>query len=148
ASWLRPVPGQPETPYFLFVGTLEPRKNLETLVNAWREVRRLHNVDMVLVGRRRPDAPDLGKEPGLRIVGEVPDAELSALYSGATAFVYPSLYEGFGLPVLEAMQCGAPVIASHAVKEAAGEAAVYADDGSELAGAMKELALRPDFALG
>jgi glycosyltransferase involved in cell wall biosynthesis len=146
ASWLRPVASQPATPYFLFVGTLEPRKNLEILVEAWREVRRLHNVDMVLVGRRRPDAPDLGDEPGLRVIGEVPDAELPALYSGSTAFVYPSLYEGFGLPVLEAMQCGAPVIASHAVAEAAGDAAVYADDGAELARAMEELASRPDFA--
>ena len=64
-------------------------------------------VDLVLAGRRRADAPEILREPGLRLAGEVADAELPALYSGALAFVYPSLYEGFGLPVLEAMQCGA-----------------------------------------
>ena len=65
-------------------------------------------VDLVLAGRRRADAPPTPrKSPGCDWPGEVPDAELAALYSGALAFVYPSLYEGFGLPVLEAMQCGA-----------------------------------------
>ncbi len=71
------------------------------------------------------------------MAGEVPDADLPGLYSGALAFVYPSLYEGFGLPVLEAMQCGACVIASRAVREAAGDAAVYADTAEELAAAMR-----------
>ena len=147
ASWLRPVEAvRDSTPYFLFVGTVEPRKNLEALIDAWREVRREHAVDLVIAGRRRADAPAIGEEPGLRAVGEVADAELAALYSGATALVYPSLYEGFGLPVLEAMQCGAPVIASHAVAEAAGEAAVYADNGLELARAMRELASQPELA--
>jgi glycosyltransferase involved in cell wall biosynthesis len=128
------------------VGTLEPRKNLETLLEAWREVRRNHAVDLVLAGRRRADAPDIQPEPGLRLAGEVPDAELPALYSGALAFVYPSHYEGFGLPVLEAMQCGAPVIASRAVEEAAGDAAIYADTARDLASAMEMLASRPEFA--
>jgi glycosyltransferase involved in cell wall biosynthesis len=148
AHWLRPVPSiaPANPPYFLFVGTLEPRKNLETLIEAWRELRRHHPVDLVLAGRKRADAPEIPAEPGLRLTGEVADDELSALYSGALAFVYPSLYEGFGLPVLEAMQCGAPVIASHAVEEAAGDAAIYADTAAELAAAMLELASRPEFA--
>jgi glycosyltransferase involved in cell wall biosynthesis len=139
APWLRPtttVPGN----YFLFVGTVEPRKNLEALLKAWREVRKRHEVDLVVVGRRRADAPEIPAEPGLRLAGEVADQELAALYSGAMAFVYPSLYEGFGLPVLEAMQCGAPVIASRAVREAGGEVAMYADGEQELAVAMATLA--------
>jgi glycosyltransferase involved in cell wall biosynthesis len=149
AAWFRPVatgcPLGPATPYFLFVGTLEPRKNLAALVEAWREVRRHHPVDLVLAGRRRADCPALAEEPGLRIVGEVADEALPQLYSGALAFVYPSLYEGFGLPVLEAMQCGACVIASRAVAEAAGDAAVYADTPQELTRAMSEVAARPEW---
>src|SRR5665811_2077600 len=156
AHWFRPVEAVPAAPapeapaptppYFLFVGTLEPRKNLDMLLEAWREMRRHHAVDLVLAGRRRADAPEIPPEPGLRLAGEVADSELPALYSGALAFVYPSLYEGFGLPVLEAMQCGAPVIASRAVEEAAGDAAIYADTPRELAGALAEMASRPELA--
>ena len=80
-----------------------------------------------------PISPNLRREPGLQRAGEVPDEQLPELYSGALAFVYPSLYEGFGLPVLEAMQCGACVIASRAVAEAAGDAAIYAE-GAERTG--------------
>jgi glycosyltransferase involved in cell wall biosynthesis len=130
--------------YFLFVGTLEPRKNLAALVDAWREVRGDHAVDLVLAGRRRADYPPLPDEPGLDILGEVPDEQLPALYSGAVAFVYPSLYEGFGLPVLEAMQCGACVIASRAVAEAAGDAVIYADGPEELVRSMRDLLEHPE----
>jgi glycosyltransferase involved in cell wall biosynthesis len=147
APWLRPAPNhRPSSPYFLFVGTFEPRKNLDTLLHAWREVRRRHAVDLVLAGRRRADALAIPEEPGLRLAGEVTDEELAALYSGATAFVYPSLYEGFGLPALEAMQCGAPVIASRAVREAGGDAALYADGERELVAAMSEIVAKPDLA--
>ena len=77
-------------PYLLFVGTLEPRKNVPAMLAAWREVRKVHDVDLVLAGRRRPDGPDISSEPGLRLLGEVPDEQLPGLYSGALAFVYPS----------------------------------------------------------
>ena len=146
ADWFAPVETRPAAPYFLFVGTVEPRKNLPLLVEAWRAVReRQPAVELLIVGRRRADGPEIAEQPGLRLLGEVPDAELPALYSGATAFVYPSLYEGFGLPVLEAMQCGACVIASPALSETAGNAAVYAGNARELVQAMLDALERPEW---
>jgi glycosyltransferase involved in cell wall biosynthesis len=131
----------PARPYFLFVGTLEPRKNIARLIEAWREVRKSQQVDLVLAGRSRDDFPAPEPEEGLRVLGAVPEDELPALYSGAIAFVYPSLYEGFGLPVLEAMQCGATVITSRdpAIMEVSGGAAVHIDatDVRALADAMR-----------
>ncbi len=145
APWFRPSPAvEYSRRYFIFVGTLEPRKNLPALLTAWREVRRHHEVDLVLAGRRREDFEELPKEPGLRVLGEVLDSALPELYSNALAFVYPSLYEGFGLPVLEAMQCGAPVIASSAVADAAGDSALYADDTDSIISAMTAVAEHPE----
>jgi glycosyltransferase involved in cell wall biosynthesis len=118
-----------DSPFFLYVGTLEPRKNIPFLIQAWRELRKSHPVDLVLAGRRRNDFPELAPEPGLRILGAVADEELPVLYSSALACVYPSLYEGFGLPVVEAMQCGCPVITSKdpAISEVAGGACIQLD---------------------
>ena len=121
-----PAPGR----YLLYVGALERRKNLTVLVEAWRLARRTEpDLELWLAGTPRPDFPAFPPEPGLRVLGFVPEADLPALYSGAVAAVYPSLYEGFGLPVLEAMQCGALAIASRdpAVTEVAGDAAVLVD---------------------
>jgi glycosyltransferase involved in cell wall biosynthesis len=132
ADLFRPVPAPVESgPFFLYVGTLEPRKNLHFLLDAWRELRKTHPVDLVLAGRRRSDFQELDPEPGLRLLGGVADAELPALYTGAVALVYPSHYEGFGLPVLEAMQCGCAVITSKdpAISEVAGGACVQLDSG-------------------
>ena len=141
-------------PYVLVVGTLQPRKNLERLLAAWREIAgRREDTTLAIVGMRfddvfRPsDVRDL--PPRARLLGYVQDADLSALYGGAAAVVYPSLYEGFGLPALEALACGAAVVAAHAgaLPEVVGEAAVLVDplDVRALAGGM--LALLEDDAL-
>jgi glycosyltransferase involved in cell wall biosynthesis len=125
----RPVSFPPGKPYFLFLGTLEPRKNIPNLIDAWREVRKTHDVELVIAGRMRADFPPIAPEPGLQFPGVIPDADLPALYCAALAVVYPSLYEGFGLPVLEAMQCGAIVVASRdpAIMEVAGDGAELVD---------------------
>jgi glycosyltransferase involved in cell wall biosynthesis len=145
----RPVPAERSgRPYLLFVGTLEPRKNIPVLLQAWRKVRENHAVDLVLVGLQREDFRDLPPADGLRLAGEVPDGQLSGLYSGAAAVVYPSCYEGFGLPVLEAMQCGACVITSTdpALAEVAGDAVirVAAGDARAIAQAMAAVLTQPE----
>jgi len=147
SSHFRPVEAPaPERPYFLFVGTLESRKNIQRLMEAWREVRKSEEIDLVLAGRARDDFPEPAPEEGLRILGAVSEEDLPALYSGATAFVYPSLYEGFGLPVLEAMQCGATVITSRdpAIMEVSNGAAIHVDatDVRALAEAMRARPVR------
>ena len=136
---------QPERPYFLFVGTLEPRKNLPALVEAWRETRHETGADLFIAGRIRDDFAHLPPSEGMKYLGEVPDSELPRLYSSAWAFVYPTHYEGFGLPVLEAMQCGCPVITSHdpAVTEVSGGAAIHAGSVQEIALALKAVAGDP-----
>jgi len=136
ASIFRPAPApHAGSPYFLYVGTLEPRKNVQMLIDVWREVRKQYPVDLILAGRRRADLPEIASEPGLQLLGLTPEEELPKLYSGAIASVYPSYYEGFGLPVLEAMQCGAAVIASSdaAISEVAGDAALLVDVNDERA---------------
>lgn len=138
---LRPVDAAPPpAPYFLYLGTIEPRKNVPVLVEAWKQLRLRHMVDLVLAGRFREDAPAIPPVPGLRLLGEVEERELAALYSGCVACVYPTEYEGFGLPVLEAMQCGAPVITSHdpAVTEVSGGAAIHTSP-DRLAEAMEAI---------
>lgn len=142
-----PRPPAP-VPYFLFVGTLEPRKNVDGLLRAWRETRRHTAADLVLAGRRRADFPAPAPEPGLRVVGEVADAELPGLYAGAAALVYASRYEGFGLPLLEAMQAGALAIVSRdaALTEVAGGAAIQVETERELAEAMRAAISRPEWA--
>ncbi|MBM3727385.1 MAG: glycosyltransferase family 4 protein [Acidobacteria bacterium] len=148
APHLRPVAGPPaERPYLLYLGVVERRKNVETIVQAWREVRERMGCDLVIAGRHRE--PGLvTPEPGVRVLGEVAEDRLPELYSGAIACLYPSLYEGFGLPVLEAMQCGCPVIASRdaAVVEATGGAGLHCDarDARQWAEAMQVLAADPE----
>jgi glycosyltransferase involved in cell wall biosynthesis len=144
----RPIPETmpPARPFFLFVGTLEPRKNVAALVEAWRATREQTGADLVIAGRTRADFVPLAPENGLKLLGEVSDAELPRLYSQALAFVYPTHYEGFGLPVLEAMQCGCPVVTSRdpAVTEVSAGAAIHTKGALELANALRSLALRPE----
>ena len=123
--------------YLLAVGVQDPRKNLAALLRAFARLRQSGGVDaglhLVLAGARgRLDAPlvrtvrSLGLDPVVRFPGFIDDDDLPAVYSGAALFVFPSLYEGFGLPVLEAMACGVPVVASDAASlpEVAGDAAL------------------------
>lgn len=124
-----------QNPFILFVGSLRPHKNIPVLVRAIAGLRRTQGIphDLILVGR--PD-PRNGELRGLleensfvRHLGELPDAELACLYNLADLFVLPSLWEGFGLPVLEAMACGTPVISSNrtSLPEVAGKAGLLFD---------------------
>jgi glycosyltransferase involved in cell wall biosynthesis len=119
----------------LYVGTLEPRKNVGLILDLWHELRRECSIDLVLIGRRRADFPEIPGEPGLHVEGLTPEHDLAALYTNAAACLYPSFYEGFGLPVLEAMQCGALVLASRdpAIMEVASDGAVLLDVGDRAA---------------
>jgi glycosyltransferase involved in cell wall biosynthesis len=120
--------------FILAVGTIEPRKNLIALLDAYRGlIDRVVDLKLVIVGRRgwRADAffervRELGLENRVILPGFVPDEDLPAVYSSAEVLAFPSIYEGFGLPVLEAMACGTPVVCSNtsSLPEVAGEAAV------------------------
>src|SRR5207253_8248573 len=120
-------------PYLLFVGTLEPRKNIPMLLEAFALLRRQLDAQLLIVGARGwLDEPIFaahalsGVGDAARFLGRLGEDDLAVLYSHAGVFVLPSLYEGFGLPLLEAMACGAPIVSSSAgpLPEVAGEAAV------------------------
>ena len=145
-------------PYILYVGALESRKNLPrlleayALLRAWSEQWRL-----VIVGARKwksspifETVARLGLEPFVTFTGYVADDDLPALYAGAGLFAFPSLYEGFGLPVLEAMACGTPVVTSNSssLPEVAGDAALLVDpyDVEAIAGAMRQVLEDPALA--
>jgi glycosyltransferase involved in cell wall biosynthesis len=123
----------PTRPYVLFVGTLEPRKNVTLLIEAFAELRRHLDAQLLIVGARGwLDEPIFaaharsGVGNAARFLGSLGEEDLAVLYSHAGVFVLPSLYEGFGLPVLEAMACGTPVVCSNAgpLPEVAGDAAL------------------------
>lgn len=110
-----------ERPYIFYPGTLTPRKNMVRGVRAWAAAKRIAHVDLVVTAGKswRDDdveqaVDDLGVRSRFKRLGEVDEADLPALYACAEALFFPSLYEGFGLPILEAMACGCPVVASKA----------------------------------
>lgn len=162
--------------FVLYLGSNKPHKNLVRLVQAWRMANselRITNEKLVVAGAwdpRYPEAKELADSFNMTSIdkdrypqstilnlqssivwlGRVPEADLPALYSAAAAFVFPSLYEGFGLPVLEAMACGAPVICSavSSLPETAGDAALLVDptDVDALAAALARVLVEPGLA--
>jgi len=163
----QPEPGEAERtrdrysiggrPYVLSVGTLQPRKNYVRLIRAFAQLQtcRLADLQLVIVGGKGWLYEDILAEAErhphrVRVLGFVEDADLPALYRGASLFAFPSLYEGFGLPVLEAMACGVPVVCSDvsSLPEVAGAAPLLVnplatDDLAEaMARALEDTALR------
>jgi glycosyltransferase involved in cell wall biosynthesis len=139
-------------PFILAVGTLQPRKNYVRLIRALDRLRRQHGLPhrLVIVGGKgwlygeiERTIAELGLQEAVMVAGFVHDEDLPALYRAADAFAYPSLYEGFGIPLLEAMACGTPVVTTtvSSMPEVAGDAALLVppDDVAALADALARL---------
>ncbi|HVS20269.1 MAG TPA: glycosyltransferase family 1 protein [Pyrinomonadaceae bacterium] len=146
--------------YLLSLGSIQPRKNLTRLIEAFLWLRTARPASrlpqLVIAGKRGwldrevfRAAQQAGLKESVKFIGYVPEEDLPALYSGAMCFVYPSYFEGFGLPVLEAMQCGAPVIAGNqtSLPEVAGDAALLFDpfDTRALGDAIARVIDNPDY---
>jgi len=135
--------------YILAVGTQEPRKNFARVIRVFKRLGN-KNLQLAIVGKYGWGKDINISQPNIKRLGYVPDDDLPSLYSGALCFVYPSLYEGFGLPVLEAMACGCPVITSSvsSLPEVAGKAAVLVDptDETSLLRSLRKIIYQPALA--
>jgi alpha-1,3-rhamnosyl/mannosyltransferase len=136
-------------PYVLTVSTLDPRKNVDLVIEAYELLRRQSpELLLAVVGGTAPGASAPPDRAGVRLLGFVDEQRLAALYRGASAFVYGSKFEGFGMPVVEALASGAPTVASShpSLDEASGTVAFRADPASpEAIAAAMDLALRNGF---
>jgi len=149
--------GIPDEPYILSLCTLEPRKNIAQTIRCFArmlEEQKIRDLNLVLVGSKGWDFDHIFEEMSnasikMRIIvtGYLPDEDLAPLYSGAMMFVYPSFYEGFGLPPLEAMQCGVPVVTSNtsSLPEVVGDAGIMVapEDSDALSQAMYDIYSQP-----
>ncbi|WP_100227134.1 glycosyltransferase family 4 protein [Spirulina subsalsa] len=150
------LPRRHGRPYFLYVGRQDPYKNIQRLIEAFAHLPPREEVELWLAGptdeRYTPQWQDLARELGIRdrvkFMEYVPYEKLPILFNQAIALIFPSLCEGFGLPILEAMACGTPVITSNlsALPEVAGEAALLVDpyNTQEIAGAMNAVLQDPN----
>ncbi|BAY33761.1 group 1 glycosyl transferase [Nostoc carneum NIES-2107] len=139
--------------YIYYVGALEPRKNVPILIEAYAKIAAdFIDIPLVIVGKKAwmydeifERVSSLGLQDRVHFLGHIPEPDLIGLYNGSRVFVYPSIYEGFGLPVLEAMQCGTPVVTTNisSMPEVAGDAAILIapDDTQGLANALQQLLL-------
>jgi glycosyltransferase involved in cell wall biosynthesis len=128
------------------VATLEPRKNLKRIIEAFNLLKE-KDLKLVIVGKsgwgQEINKLNLNEKANIIFTGFADREDLSSLYSGAKCFVFPSLYEGFGLPILEAMKCGCPVVTSNlsSMPEVAGEAGILIDplDTKKIAGGINQV---------
>lgn len=139
--------------FILFVGTIEPRKNIVRLIEAYKEAvadERFKDYKLVVAGKKGwyceeifKKVEELGLKNDVIFTGYLADADVPYFYNAAECFIYPSLYEGFGLPILEAMACGCPVITSNtsSLPEVAGDAAILIDpyNSKEISGALRQV---------
>jgi alpha-1,3-rhamnosyl/mannosyltransferase len=145
-----------QKPYLLFVGCIEPRKNLERVLDAWKALPEVHrDFELIVAGPLGWDSERIAArlrlpDTGIRYLGYIPEEDLPAMLAGAAMLLYPSYYEGFGFPVVQAMAAGTPVVTSNgsSLAEIAGDAAVLVDPRStgEIVEAIQQILFSPGMA--
>jgi glycosyltransferase involved in cell wall biosynthesis len=146
-----------EHPFILYLGTLEPRKGVDTLIDAFAQMAGAYTIDLAIAGKKgwwweslSAQIAQHGLEQRVHFLDYVPGSELPILYSAANIFAFPSRYEGFGLPILEAMACETPVVCANtsSLPEVAGDAAILVppNQPATLANALGKVIDEPDIA--